>query len=274
MAPRTRMDKDYYRALGLAPEATEDEIRRAYRRAALQWHPDRNPGRPEAGERFVEVSEAYAVLIDPRKRRDYDRARQTGRPSDFTPTRDDLFRDLFSDPRASAVFEELVQEFERMGVRIYRQQFQEVLFGGRTVVTRGVVVVTPLSPLVLIARLARTLLGGAARSRPQAAPPAAGGVLGSVARFGRWLLGAGPAGEIPGSGDAVVPLSITRGEALRGTRKRVTFSSDGRQEQVVVKVPAGIREGTRLRLRGKGRSAPGGGARGDLYLAIEIVEGW
>jgi DnaJ-class molecular chaperone len=273
MAPRTRVDKDYYRVLSVAVEATEDEIRRAYRRQALQWHPDRNPGRADTGERFKEISEAYAVLIDPRKRREYDHARQAGRPADFRPAREDLFRDLFSDPRASAVFEELVQEFERMGVRVHRQEFQDVLFGGRTVVTSRVVVVAPFSPLVAVAKIARALLfGGATQPRPTAAP-ARPSVMGSVARLGRRLLGLEPTGEIPAGADAVMPLTITSGEATRGARKRITLRTDGRAEDVLVKVPAGVRPGTRLRLRGKGRAAPDGG-RGDLYLAVEIVEGW
>src|SRR5207342_2743448 len=100
MAPRARFDKDYYAALGLAPSVTEEEVRRAYRRLALQWHPDRNAGEAGAAERFKEISEAYAVLVDPAKRRDYDRARQVGTPSSFRHKREDIFRDLFADPRA------------------------------------------------------------------------------------------------------------------------------------------------------------------------------
>ena len=70
---RARADRDYYATLGLGPETSEEEIRRTYRRLALEWHPDRNPGNPRAEERFKEISEAYAVLMDPVKRRAYDR---------------------------------------------------------------------------------------------------------------------------------------------------------------------------------------------------------
>ena len=101
---RQRADRDYYAALGLAPEATEEEIRRSYRRLALECHPDRNPGNPRAEERFKEISEAYAVLMDPAKRGAYDRARGAGAPGGFGPSREDVFRDLFNDPRASAIF--------------------------------------------------------------------------------------------------------------------------------------------------------------------------
>jgi curved DNA-binding protein CbpA len=265
---RTRFDKDYYQLLELAPEAAEEDIRKAYRRLALRWHPDRNPGRPEAEERFKDISVAYAVLIDPGKRRDYDQARQAGRAHEFRQSRDDLFRDLFADPRASAVFEELVQEFERMGVRVHRQQFQQVLFGGRSVVGGGVVVVTPLSPLAALGRLARIVLGGASPREAVVVTPRRG-LAGGLRRLGRWL--AGPGDRAGAAGDAVIPLRLTRAEAEAGTRKRVSVTGGGRHEEVMVTVPPGVRAGTRLRLKGKGRTGPAG-PRGDLYLAVEISD--
>ena len=96
---RPRSDRDYYAVLGVSPEATEDEIRKAYRRLALRWHPDRNPGRSEAAERFKEISEAYAVLTSRRRRAEYDTARRAGSGAGFHASREELFRDLFADPR-------------------------------------------------------------------------------------------------------------------------------------------------------------------------------
>src|SRR6266508_6998338 len=152
---RQRADRSYYAALGLGPEATEEEIRRTYRRLALEWHPDRNPGNPRAEERFKEISEAYAVLMDPAKRGAYDRARGAGEPGGFGPSREDVFRDLFNDPRASAIFEELARELSRAGLRVDRRDFERTLFGGRVVVTGGVFVISPLTPIRMLWRVGR-----------------------------------------------------------------------------------------------------------------------
>ena len=262
---------DYYVTLGVSAEATDDEIRRAYRRLALRWHPDRNAGDPAAGEQFKEISEAYAVLIDPAKRQDYDRFRRIGTPGDFRARREDIFRDLFADPRASAIFEELSRELARMGLRVDRRDFRETLFGGRAVMHGTVIVVSPFSVLPTVFRLVRASLRGASRGAP--APPAPPPtILGRLAaRAGRWLLGLPASGALESS-DLVVPLRLAPKEATTGTQKRVTIVRDDGREDVLVTVPPGIRHGTRLRLRGKGRPAAGG-LRGDAYLAVEIADG-
>ena len=276
MSGRTRYEKDYYRVLGLAPAATEEEIRRAYRRLALQWHPDRNRGDARAEERFKEISEAYAVLIDPAKRRDYDRARQLGTPGGFRQSREEIFRDLFADPRASAIFEELAREFERMGMRVDRHVFHQTLFGGRAVITGCVFIISPLTPVLTLFRVARAALRGARAAPEGTAPPPQAlepprGILRRVVRAGRWLMGLPPGGAaLPGGADVTQPLRLTRAEAERGGKKRVALRRDGEMDEVVVTIPPGVRTGAQLRLRGKGRARPGA-APGDLYLAVEIV---
>jgi curved DNA-binding protein len=268
VAPRARFDKDYYRTLSLGQDASEDDVRRAYRRLALQWHPDRNAGDPGAAERFKEISEAYAVLVDSVKRREYDRARQVGGPGGFRHTREDLFRDLFADPRASGIFDELARELERMGMRVDSRHFQQTLFGGRAVVTGGVFIITPLTPVLGLLRLARAAVRGA-RSEPAPAPR---GLVGWLADAGRWLLGS-PAGALKGtqSRDLTIPLRLSRREAEQGGRKRLTVEREDGRDELLVNIPSGVRAGTRLRLRGKGRRTPGGPA-GDLYLAVDVTE--
>jgi curved DNA-binding protein CbpA len=299
--PRTRADKDYYRTLGVRPEATEEEIRKAYRRLALQWHPDRNQGKPEAEERFKEISEAYAVLIDPATRREYDGARHAGAAHTFHRRREDLFQDLFRDPRASDVFEDLAREFERMGLRVDRHAFRQTLFGGPTIVTGRVIIIGgPFPPLLALGRLARAALraawtptarpvgapapdtpiaeGRSARTpiadRPReaarpVAPPA--GILDGIARAVGWFLGLAPAPAQPSDEDITLGLRLTTAEAEHGGRHKLSLDRGDRMEDVLVKIPRGLRPGTRLRLRGKGRPRPDG-SRGDLYLAVEIVD--
>ncbi len=274
MAPRTRMDTDYYAVLGLPSGATGDEIRRAYRRLALEWHPDRRPGDPEAPERFKEISEAYAVLIDPARRREYDQARRTGAPGSFHARREDLFRDLFADPTASAIFEELAREFERMGMHVDRHYFRHTLFGGRAVMTGGIFIISPLTPVLALFRLARAALRGARAAqlgRPAAPPLPRPGLSGFLGRVGRSLLGLpAPTGPPLGPEDVVLPLRLTPAEAERGGGKPVTLRWRWGPEEVLVTVPPGTRGGTHLRLRGKGKPRPDG-TRGDAYLTVEIV---
>ena len=276
MTARMRFERDYYGLMGLGANATDEEIRKAYRRLALRWHPDRNPSDPHAADRFREISEAYAVLIDPTRRRMYDRARATGDTGGFQPRREDLFRDLFADPRASAVFEELAREFARLGLRIDHRSFQQTLFGGRTVVTGGVIIITPFTPVLGLVRLARAALRAATRlstvERPAAPPRAGSSVLTNVGRLARWFLGV-PAPSIPPSAtpapeDVVIPLRLSRAEADRGGGKRIALGPGG-SDEIVVTVPASIRHGTRLRLRGRGLPRADG-SRGDVYLAVEV----
>src|SRR3989338_7129701 len=165
---RSRFDRDYYGTLGVPPEATADEVRRAYRRLALEWHPDRRGGDPRAAERFKEISEAYAVLSPPAGRREYDAARRLGATAAWgrAHRQEDLLRDLITDPRASAVFEELARELQRMGLSVDSRSFHQTLFGGRTVGHGHVPVVSPFA-------LAPAPLPPPPRGGPPAPPPPA-----------------------------------------------------------------------------------------------------
>lgn len=265
-----RYDRDYYRILGVHLEATEDEIRRAYRRLALQWHPDRNPGNADAEERFKEISEAYGVLIDRTKRVEYDRVRRGTGPGNFQVDREQVFRDLFTNPRASAIFEELARELQRMGVRVDRQDFQTTLFGGRTVMTGSVIVISPWTPLLALVKLVGAALRGGRPAEPPPLPATPGErALRGLSRAARWFFGLPPRAADTGLAreDVVLPLRVTTDEARRGVKKQVALP-DG--VAVVVQIPPGVRHGTRLRLRGKGRKR-GDGSRGDAYLAVEVA---
>ncbi len=275
MPVRVTTDKDYYMILGVRPDATAEEIRKVYRHLAFQSHPDRNPGNPQAADRFKEISEAYAVLIDPGKRRNYDLSRQAGSGYTFSYSQEDILRDLFMNPMASSVFEELAREFERMGMRVDSHHFQQTLFGGRTVVSGHVFIISPFTPIRMAFRLARAALRGVQSTvgetpRRTEIPHKSEGIVSSIGRIGRWLLGtADSTKSLPE--DVNLVLRLTRAEAERGTRKKVAVTRGKTSEDLLVTVPAGVHDGTKLRLRGKGASGPQG-SRGDVYLAVEVTD--
>ena len=113
------MAKDYYQALGVPRNAADDDMQRAYRRLAMQYHPDRNPGKEAwANEKFKEISEAFSVLGDPDKRKRYDR---------FGTVEGIDIGDVFRSPFTSGTFEDLMRDFGGAGLRF---DFLDDIFGG------------------------------------------------------------------------------------------------------------------------------------------------
>ncbi len=266
--------KDYYRVLGVSPETTPDEIKRAYRRLALEHHPDRNRGDRRAEERFKEISEAYGVLIDPQKRRQYDAFRRGGFPpgdAGFRYRQEEIFRDVFNDPFASAIFDDLRREFQRMGFRFDDRFFHQTFFGGRGFVFGGVFFMGPRGPV--FSRTFRREPVERQRPEPVEGPALTGGLLRAAGKKlkgfltgllrGDWVQTQGP--------DIDAELSVTAEEARRGTKKPIAVRRDGAREELLVTVPPGVRTGTRLRLKEKGTSGPHG-IPGDLYLTIRVEE--
>jgi curved DNA-binding protein len=110
------MAKDYYRILGVPKNASDAEIKKAYRKLAMQYHPDRNPGKEKwANEKFKEINEAYGVLGDPQKRKQYDQFGTVGN-----------IGDIFGSPFTTTTFEEMMKDFGGAGLRF---DFLDDIFG-------------------------------------------------------------------------------------------------------------------------------------------------
>jgi curved DNA-binding protein len=225
--------RDYYEVLGVKKTATKEEIKKAYRKMAMQHHPDRNPGNKQAEERFKEINEAYAVLSDREKRRQYDQFGPSGFRQRFS--QEDIFRgfdisDLFKDLGFSTndVFSRIFRGGGRGG-KVRYEGFED-LFGQR---------------------------GGQAYDF--GGPFSAGGYQsqGGMAQKGQ---------------DIHSDLNITFQEAAVGGEKKVRFSKGGRVEEVTVKIPPGIESSKKLRLAGKGMEGVAGGPPGDLYLKVTVAE--
>ena len=128
--------RDYYQILGVSENASQEEIKKAFRRLAFQHHPDKNPGNEEQAEqRFKEINEAYGVLGDQIRRREYDAFRRGqfvgagyGPYGGFQYTQEDIFRNIFSN---RDVFDELSKMFGQAGLRFDEDFLNRVFFGGR-----------------------------------------------------------------------------------------------------------------------------------------------
>lgn len=262
--------KDYYRILGVTPESDDDQIRSQYRKLAMQYHPDRNPEDPEAEARFKEIAEAYGVLTDAQKRTQYDAARasgmdwqENGGQAGFSYSQEDILRDLFQDPRFQAMFQGLLQEFQRSGFRSSSRFVRQSFFGGKGLFIGGLFMLGSLAGPALLRSAGKGLEGGKSDSLLKGVGRTFGSLLGSS----RQQPEMDPEPRKPAPEDLSYLMRLSQEELERGkTVQVVSYGPDGK-EMLRVKIPPGSRAGTKLRLRGRGKVGDSG--RGDLYLILE-----
>jgi curved DNA-binding protein len=222
--------KDYYKILGVAKNATPDEIKKQYRKLAMETHPDRNKDDKGAEEKFKAINEAYAVLSDPQKRKQYDTFGSAG------------FHQRYSQ-------EDIFQGFD----------IGDILkdFGFTTDDVFG-------------SMFGRGKRGGRKTGRRQRSPFGSGQGFDFQDIFGM-SGGQGFGGQEPVRGaDLRAAITITLEEAARGAKKSVTLSAGGKKQTLNVKIPAGVSDGKRLRLTGKGEPGPSGAPPGNLYLTVRV----
>ncbi|MBP1717652.1 MAG: dnaJ [Deltaproteobacteria bacterium] len=253
------MKQDYYDLLGLDSEATADEIKKAYRRLAHQYHPDKNPDNPRAEEFFKRLSEAYQTLQDPQKRAAYDRfgpssgGRRSGgpgRPDDFfyrQETINDFFDDFFEDflgavkpqarrRRGADLMYSLEIGLENafsgteQEVKILRKTFCPVCQGSRC----------------------------APGTHPVPCPNCGG--KGALRTQRGFFVTDSACARCQGLGELVLKPC-----GRCGGKGRIQI-----RQTVKIRIPPGVDEGTRLRLKGAGEKSDSGGSIGDLYIVISV----
>ncbi|GAB1540654.1 DnaJ C-terminal domain-containing protein [Scytonema sp. NUACC21] len=219
--------KDYYATLGVSKTATQEEIKQAFRKLARKYHPDVNPGNKQAEARFKEINEAYEVLSDSDKRKKYDQFGQ--------------------------YWKQASQGFPSGGPGVDMGGFDFSQYGSFD---------------EFINELLGRFAGGAGARRGQQSysyrTSTAGAGPGNFGGFSDF--GFQDANSAYGAQDAEATITLSFSEAYNGVQKHLNLGS----EVIDVRIPAGAKPGSRLRVRGKGPVNPLTQQRGDLYLKVEL----
>lgn len=270
--------KDYYKTLGVPENAGDENIRKAFRKLAFQYHPDKNLGHEKAAEeKFKDINEAYGVLSDPVKRSQYDQVRQGGMAGagfnsgqGFNYSQQDIFRDAFTN---QANLEELNRMFAQQGLRFDPEFLNRVFFGANNVVFRvynfggsGVRGYTYSNQTASRPEQQRT-------STPHYKPGfVERWTTKTIAKLNKFVLRKAFGIQLPDPPvnlDTSQDFEITAEEAAAGGEKRYLHRSGLKSRKLMVKIPAGIQGGTRIRLKGLGKKE--GRQTGDLYLVVKII---
>jgi molecular chaperone DnaJ len=246
--------RDYYEVLGVSRNATDEELKKAYRRLAMKNHPDRNPGDKAAEERFKEGKEAWEVLSDPRKRSSYDQFGHAGVDRTVGATTGGAFRDIFDE-----VFGDIFGGGRGSGTRVYRGadlryeldlNLEEAVFG--------------TTAKIQVPTQARCDACGGSGARPGTSPvrcPTCDGV-GQVRMQQGFFSLQQTCPRCQGAGEVITDPCGTCAGAGRVSKTK----------SLSVKVPAGVDTGDRVRLSGEGEPGRNGGPPGDLYVEIAVRE--
>jgi DnaJ-class molecular chaperone len=227
--------KDYYQTLGVIKSASEKEIKQAYRKLARKHHPDVNPGDKSAEAKFKEINEAYEVLGDPEKRRKYDELGANWRVYEQAQQAQGFGGSGGGGPFGGAGSWN-INPGGQGGYRTMTEEEMHDLFGNED----------PFSDFF------KTFFGGGAAREA--------GPRGRQTRSPRTQKGR----------DIEHEVELTLEEAYHGATRRISIKQGGHARSVDVRIPAGIKDGSRVRAAGEGESGSNGGTSGDLYLRVRI----
>ncbi|MDQ3927176.1 MAG: molecular chaperone DnaJ [Actinomycetota bacterium] len=255
--------KDLYKVLGVSKGASQDEIRRSYRKLARKYHPDANREDPKAEERFKEVQHAYEILSNPEKRREYDEGPRaffggTGANTGGTGGRTNVnfsdfsdlfgnFGDIFGGATRSSRPQATRGEDVTVSVNL---KFNDALEGVTTRIT------APIEEACEECRGTRAAPGTA----PRVCPECSG--RGVRSRDQGFFALSEPCGRCGGEGSVVEKPCPSCGGAGRLRRSK----------QVTVRIPAGAKDGMKIRVPGRGSAGSKGGPAGDLYVVTRVAE--
>ena len=229
--------KDYYQTLGVPKTATEKEIKQAFRKLARKFHPDVNPNDKAGESRFKEINEAYEVLGDQEKRKKYDELGANWRLYEQAQQQGHGWPggSPFGDPGQGGAWT-INMGGGPGGYRTMTEEEMQDLFGNQD----------PFSDFF------KTFFGGGGG--------AATGGRESRSRAGR--------GRSQKGRDIEHPVELTLEEAFHGATRRISIKQAGHARSVDVRIPAGVKDASRVRAAGEGEAGSNGGASGDLYLRI------
>ncbi len=253
--------KDYYEILGVGKTATDEELKKNYRKIAMQCHPDKNPGNKQAEEKFKEAAEAYEVLSDKQKREIYDHYGHAGLSNtgfqgfsgfdDVFSNFGDIFEDVFGFGHQRG--RGRTRQTARAGADLrydLKISFLDAAFGLTTTID--------LEKLYTCQECSGT--GAAPGTSPSTCPTCQG--RGQVIQSSGFFTISSTCPHCHGQGKFITkPCNTCRGAGKEKQRKTVEL-----------KIPAGVESGSRLRLRGEGEAGDQGGPSGDLYVFLQVEE--
>jgi len=254
--------RDYYEVLGVPKDAAEDQIKQAYRKLALKYHPDKNKGNAEAEEKFKEATEAYEILRDPKKRAQYDKFGHEGVAGfeGFGRGAYADFADIFGDFDLGDIFEGFFGSGFNARARTRRPrrgadiQYDLLLTLEEAAVGKEVQIEIPRNETCKSCNGS----GSAGGSKPTVCPVCNG--TGQIRQTQGFFSITQTCYKCRGEGKIITsPCKSCGGTGLVLKKRKIT-----------VKIPAGVESGSRLKIGGEGEQGPQNGPRGDLYVVIHI----